>query len=226
MSKCSSVCEGLLRIPPVMVIPHAYIRKEDIWTFRTLVFFGKMTRHSNDSHLSVESFCQQGHVSKMSFRMRRPDENIVFVRIIITNDVRALLPAHWPIPPKIEQFQILAIPGPLLLQPLFPPATHLHLKHTHRGLPRAGTAPRYFPSPRSRSSCCKMAFHARHRWLISRVCEAYNASTQEVESFLKQGENMKVLHDVMKETTDEGEDPQALFILRQPLETFVEVRAI
>jgi hypothetical protein len=72
--------------------------------------------------------------------------------------------------------------------------------------------------------CRKMAFHARHRWLISRVCEAYNASAQEVESFLKQGDNMKILANVMKETTDSGDDlPRALFILRQPPETCHEV---
>ncbi len=69
-----------------------------------------------------------------------------------------------------------------------------------------------------------MAFHARHRWFISRVCEAYNAPALEVESFLKQGDNMKILANVMKETTDSGDDlPHALFILRQPHETCQEV---
>ena len=50
--------------------------KEDIGTFRTLVVFGKMARHSNDSHFRVESFSQTKtsvQMSQMSFRMRRPD---------------------------------------------------------------------------------------------------------------------------------------------------------
>ena len=38
--------------------------RKDILDFGHLSFFGKMTRHSNDSHFSVESFCPQRQVSK------------------------------------------------------------------------------------------------------------------------------------------------------------------